>query len=128
LRPRLAALAEVAPVTDRERAAQLLRESLAAKDVGLAVSAAWPADPLADPLLTFYLAAAAYPIGGGTWRNISRRIEVGVVRQQLRAGEECDGFAASGPFAEQNGRFGVHALAVVTIEIYYRYCRLGVWD
>ncbi len=128
LASRLAALPVAAPATDRERAAQWWREARAGKDVAAAVVEAWPADPLLDPLRTLYLTAAAYQFGGATWAGVTRRIERDIVRQQIRAGDERGGWPASGPFAAQNGRFGVHALSVVTLEIYYRYCRLSCWE
>jgi hypothetical protein len=122
-----AALPEVAPATDRERAAQWLRETRAGKDVAAAVVKAWPAEPLLDPLLTLYLAAAAYQSGGATWTAVSDRIQRDIVRRQIDRGDERGAWPAAGPFAEQNGSFGVQALTITTLEIYYRYCQLGLW-
>lgn len=116
-----------APSSQHERAAQLLRDALRdAPGVAAAVPALWPADPLAEPLTAFYVQMAAFRAGGETWKNVSRQFEQQVMRRQIRTGDERQGFPASGAFSDANGRFGTSAVATLMMEVYYRYCRLGL--
>ncbi len=111
----------------REQAAAALLADLR----GEAVAApAMPESLLDDPLRTFYVTALLFRRGGADWKAAQKLLEQRVVKTQIRdrRNEANDGsWDPVGAFGEQNGRLGTTAAAVLLLEIYYRYCRLGVF-
>lgn len=81
-----------------------------------------------DPLLTLYVVVQHFCRGGELWKATSKWIEREVVRTQRRQrgpdGELYGSWDPTGAFGEQYGRVGATALAVLTLEVYYRYIRL----
>jgi len=117
-------VAPMQPVPDgspRQRAASVLLDLLRGRTraAEAAVLDAWPADPAADALATFYVTWAGYHLGGENWIAISRAIsKSGIVR---RAGLR----EAEGAFGARTGRIGQTSASVLTLSSYYRCNR--VW-
>ncbi|MCA8953476.1 MAG: hypothetical protein KDE27_28445, partial [Planctomycetes bacterium] len=84
-------------------------------------------DLAADPVVTFYRAAAAFKRGGAGWDAAQRDLKRLTLSQRQDGELRGSWDPASGAFAEWGGRLGVSAVDVLVLEIYYRYCRLGVF-
>ena len=133
-----AALANVVPAaasTPREQAAALLREAHAGRFAAApdTLPPEWPADLLADPLASFYAAAALFCRGGPAWKLATEELKQQVVKAQRRDrtagpdGEVLYGtWDPKGTFGAQNGRLGSTAVGILLLEVYYRYVCIAV--
>jgi hypothetical protein len=116
------------PVNEREQAAQLLLDELLdAAAPADALPACWPADPLLDPLATWYVTTALWRRGGAGWMLATKQIELGVLKQE-RHDVDRGSWDPEGAFGVRFGRLGTTAMAVLLLEVYYRHCRLWVCD
>ena len=115
----IAALPAVEGKTPREQAAANLRLILAGGE-GEPVTVAWLAEPLHDPLTSFYVALAAWHRGGGKeWLDVSKLIERDVMKTQVRTGPDHGSWQPVGDFGKDNGCYGTTAVAILVGEIYY---------
>lgn len=125
------ALAGLAPApaaeTARERAARVLQDVLAGRELDAEAALAVLAQPMQEPLAAFYAAAACWCSGGGAWTAAGRRIQEQVLTSEVAQGDQrgtWDPDPESGAF---HGRLGTTATAILILELYYRYCRLAVF-
>lgn len=128
LRRVLDALPAPALATPREEAAQLLLATLHGGRTDVADVLPHLEQPLLDPLRAFYAAAAAFRTGGPDWKRASKHIETAVVRTQVRDGEHRFTWAPTGEFGDTFGRRGTTAALMLTLQVYYRYCKLSLFD
>lgn len=124
----LAQLPAVTAVTPRQRAAQFLRGARSEADVVVAAPPiAWVEAPLQDPLASFYAFAGLYQRGGEPFNQASRRLTATLVSTEVKEGEARGSWDPAGGFGAQNGRLGSTAVALLMLQIYYRYSRLGLF-
>jgi len=129
----IAGLAPAAPATERDKAAnELLSVLLRPSGVQDGWShLEWPAEPLGDPMTTFYLTAASWLRGGDDWRSARELVKRKIIDQQVRdhhgSGVSLSGsWDPVGCFGEENGRLGTTAVCLLIMSVYYRYCALSV--
>lgn len=128
LRGALSAVPERPDETPRDRAAAALLADLRGEKVE---AGALPASCLDDPLLTFYVVALGFRRGGEPWKPMQRALHTSIVTTQLRGDPSAADYGSWDPvgaFGKENGRLGTSALAVVLLQIYYRYSRLGLFS
>lgn len=122
----LAALPPATATTPRELAAEALRRDIAGEDVA---PPALPAEALADPLATLYVVTLRFRRGGGDWQPVAKWLERQVVETQSVPGPdgvvERGSWHPRGAFGDEHGRVGTTAVAILLLEIYYRYCCLA---
>ncbi len=122
------------PRSDRERAVEVLRRTVrisaasAVDDRPTFPAVPWPDDLMADPWTTFYCTVTAFQIGGATWKDGSKRLLTVVKSQQQPADPRPGTWDPAGAFGERFGRVGTSAVHLLTLEIYYRYCALPVFE
>lgn len=129
----LAALPPCELRTARElAAAELLQEvgGLGPEDRA-AAPASWPVDPAADPLATFFAAATALRRGKEAWAKVAPGLEAAVIETQITDLARRDVYGTwdpAGSFGAEHGRLGQSAVSMLGLEVYYRYCKLGLFD
>lgn len=140
LAKRLADRAVTEPRSERARAAAaletLLREpaSEANSKAIVALASAWPEDAVRDPLAVLYLSIAMYRLAqkhGAAWAERRAAFDKQVARTVVKAQERRDAIRGSWtPTTETAayGRVGLSSVHTLTVEVYYRYCRLEVVD
>jgi hypothetical protein len=126
----VAGLPPFEPATPRERAAALLLQDLSASPPSReeVASVEWPANPLEDPLATFYQLLVAFRQGGPAFTEAREYINKGVMKTQHRVQrQEVHGtWDPVGAFGDENGRLGTTVGAILLMQIHYRYSRLSV--
>ena len=90
---------------------------------------AWEARYAATQVLVAHAGAVGAPMTA-TRSEEEARTRAEEIRAEAVAGtplEELARTMSDGPSAPRGGRLGVSAVDVLVLEIYYRYCRLGVF-
>ncbi|MCA8963613.1 MAG: hypothetical protein KDC48_01930 [Planctomycetes bacterium] len=127
LRAALSATPDKPAETSRDRAAAALLADLRGEKVE---AGTLPESCLDDPLLTFYVVALSYRRGGEQWKLVQRTLTDSIVKTQLRGDTSSADYGSwkpAGEFGKENGRLGTSASAILLLEIYYRYSRLGLF-
>ena len=79
-----------------------------------------PSDWLDDAVSLQLMNSAAFQIGGDTWNEWNQQIRAHLVDKQ----EDDGSFAPGATYGANGGRVVSTALAVLTLEVYYRYPRI----
>jgi hypothetical protein len=80
--------------------------------------------PAADDVVAWHFGAlAAFRTGGEEWKAWNEAMKKALVETQRMDGDERGSWDPTGPDAALLGRVGTTALAVATLEVYYRYAR-----
>ncbi|MCA8976495.1 MAG: hypothetical protein KDC98_17375 [Planctomycetes bacterium] len=127
LQQQLDALPPTKIVGGRQRAAAALFAELSEPDETRlnALPACWPEDVAADPLQTFYAAALVFRRGGKAWTTAQKQL-ARITKTQLQGGKWHGSWEPTGKLGDRTGRLGMTAINIMVLELYYRYCHLGL--
>ena len=69
----------------------------------------------------YYASQVMHHAGGMDWERWNRRLREILVQTQIKSGHEAGSWQPRGPHAQAGGRIYMTALAICTLEVYYRH-------
>jgi hypothetical protein len=97
---------------------------------GLAEGCRWllaehpPRRQRADIYYWYYATQVMHHVGGETWERWNSQLRDLLVEMQETKGHQAGSWDPAGPFSDRGGRLYMTALAVCTLEVYYRHLPL----
>jgi hypothetical protein len=72
----------------------------------------------------YYATQVMHHMGGSTWERWNQRMRTVLVDMQETTGPHAGSWAPAGDFSREGGRIYMTALAICTLEVYYRHLPL----